>query len=247
MFTWSQVESLVLVPAGDSPPYLMVVTTFRLPEEKEWLLKADSLRARAQWAVDMVAAILRAREEAADRAAKREATGSGSLGGSWCSCVVRSPCCGSKSATGAAPEAFLMDAARVACETARRQPSPEGMERLEEVLYLLAKHKQHNHFDDNDEPRDRVLVPHIPSTALQRFGDVVRRARIDFAEWQQWRHLRLLLSSPPGLDTSLWKEHVLPFLWPRDPTLRDETSNSYPDAVDTTLVIAAERCQRTLS
>jgi hypothetical protein len=242
MFTWSQVESLVLLPAGETPPYLMVVTTFRLPEEKEWLLQAGSLRARAQWAVDMVGAILRAREEAADRAAKRESTGSGGLGGSWCSCMG-----GSKGTNGGAPEAFLMDAARVACETARRQPSPEGMERLEEVLYLLAKHKQHKHLDDNDEPRDRVLMPHIPSTALQRFGDVVRRARIDFAEWQQWRHLRRLLSPPPGLDAAVWKEHILPFLWPREPTLRDADSNAYPDVVDQTLTIAAERCQRTLS
>jgi len=214
-FTWSEVQSLVLLPAGESPPYLMVITTCRLPEEKEWLLQAGSLRGRARFAVEVVAAVLRAR-----RAVKqREGT----------SC---SRCCASGNVSSAL-EAFHMDAARAACETARLQPSPEGMERLEEVLNLLAK--------------SQLQQPLIPNTAFQRFGDVVRRCRTDFSEWQQWQVLSHLILPPPGWDAVIWNEHILPFLLPRDPTLRNADFRTYPATVDHHLAIAVERCQRTLS
>lgn len=215
MFTWSDVQSLVLLPTGESPSYLMVITTCRLPEEKEWLLEAKSLRARARFAIEMVAAVLRAR-----RAAKsREGT----------SC---SRCCVSGNVSSVL-EAFHMDAARAACETARLQPSPEGMERLAEVLSLLAKSQRQQ--------------PLIPNTAFQRFGDVVRRCRQDFAEWQQWKMISQLLLPPPGWPPVIWNEHILAFLLPREPSLRNADSGTYPVTVDHQLAIAAERCQRTLS
>lgn len=214
MFTWSDVQSLVLLPPGDAPPYLMVITTCRLPEEKEWLLQANSLRARARFAIEMVAAVLRAR-----RAAKsREGT----------SC---SRCCVSGNASSVL-EAFHMDAARAACETARLQPSPEGMERLAEVLSLLSKSQRQQ--------------PLIPNTAFQRFGDVVRRCCKSFAEWQQWQIFSQLLTPPPGWPPVIWND-ILAYLLPHDPSLRCVDTGTYPVTVNNQLSIAAGRCQNTLS
>jgi hypothetical protein len=214
MFTWLEVQSIALLPK-DADTYLLAITTFRLPEEKKWLLQASSLRARARWAIEMVAAILRARHTAkvADKG--------------------RCKCVGAKGPS-TVLEAFPLDAARVACETARSQPSYECMERLAEVLYLLAESERH------------VLMPHIPNTALQRFGDAVKRAMTDYQEWQQWLLLSRMRGSPPGLDSIIWRVHLLPFLCPNDQSLRD-AGNTYPAAVDHQLSIAAERCQRTMS
>merc|ERR1719310_1409609 len=100
MFTWSEVQSIMLLPAGSSAPYLMVITTYRLPEEKEWLLEAGSQRARALWAIEIVLAVLRAKT-----ADLRKSDGG------VCKCISCSKECARL------PEALLMDAARVACDT----------------------------------------------------------------------------------------------------------------------------------
>eukprot|EP00929_Paragymnodinium_shiwhaense_P027775 TRINITY_DN16220_c0_g1_i1.p1 TRINITY_DN16220_c0_g1~~TRINITY_DN16220_c0_g1_i1.p1 ORF type:complete len:366 (+),score=49.45 TRINITY_DN16220_c0_g1_i1:249-1346(+) len=222
MFTWSEVQSLVLLPAGPCPPYLMVITTYRLPEEKEWLLQAGNQRARALWAIEIVHAILRA------KTAEKK--------GESVKCVGCSKDCARL------PEAFLMDAARVACETARCQPTPAGMETLAEVLYYLAGSKQCECNGPAKESCRVLTAPHIPHTAFQRFGDAVKRAQVEFVEWEKWRVMARLLKAPAGLDSTIWKTVLLPYLWPRD--LFEHT---YPVGVDNQMKIASERCQRTLS
>merc|ERR1712056_70481 len=92
----------------------------RLPEEREWLMQASSLRARARCGIEMVASILRAK------------CASVSQDGSMCRCC-------SSSGRPLVSTAFFMDSARVACEAAKCQPSIEGMDLLAEVLDLLAE------------------------------------------------------------------------------------------------------------
>lgn len=211
----------MLLPAGSSAPYLMVITTYRLPEEKEWLLEAGSQRARALWAIEIVLAVLRAKT-----ADLRKSDGG------VCKCIGCSKECARL------PEALLMDAARVACDTARSQATPAGMQALAEVLSILAGSSQ-------CAAEDRCQVqtaPHIPHTAFQRFGETVKRAQAYFAEWAERRLMSRLLKAPPNFDMTIWRTLVLPFLWPND--LFD---HNYPMVVDQLLSSAAERCQRTLS
>merc|ERR1719221_382165 len=156
VFSWTEVRSLVLLPCNEAGPFLMVITTFKLPEEREWLLQAGSLRARARWGIEMVASILRAKCAAV------------SQDGSLCKCC-------SASGTPLVSTAFFMDSARVACEAARCQPSIEAMGLLAEVLDLLAESQHRSSYGDSSP----TLAPatHIPIVALRRFGDAVRRAK----------------------------------------------------------------------
>lgn len=232
VFTWAEVQSLVMLPYEEKGPYLMAVTTFRLREDgsREWLLQAGSLRARARWAVEMNAAILRDRNGAGE-------------GRSGHPCK----CCGSGRGARLST-ALFMDMVRISCEAARLQPSVEVMERLVEVLDLMTETRE-------GVPGGGVMElstqgsgpPHFPLAALRRFGDTVRRAREIFVEWQRWREVALLLRPPQGWDVELWHDRVLPFLQPADPSLQDPLVVGYPLAVSSQLEGAAERCRRMLS
>lgn len=227
VFSWSEVRSLVLLPCGEAGPYLMVITTFRLPEEREWLLQAPSLRARARWGIEMVASILRSK----------------------CASVSQDgnmKCCCSSSVQPLVSTAFFMDSARVACEAAKCQPSIEGMELLAEVLDLLAESQHRGQCGDVSPTL--APAPHIPIAALRRFGDAVRRASADLMEWQQWHLTAQLIMPKHSLEADVWCKHLLPFLSPREPSLRDVGAGkeNYPQTVDHQLGVAAERCRRTL-
>jgi len=230
VFTWIDVQSIILLPHEQKKgPYLIAVTTLRPREDgsREWLLQAASLRARARWGIEMIAVLLR------DRGSTKEAFGSG-------------PCkCCSSGRTGRLSTALFMDMVRIACEAARLQPSVEGMTALIEVLELLVEGRQQAQ-GGTEMGVQLPSTPHFPLAALRRFGESVRRARQDFVEWQQWRELALLIRQPEGWDRDLWRGHVLPFLWPREPSLREVTVAGYPVAVDAQLTAAAERCRRTM-
>mmetsp|Transcript_59655 Transcript_59655/g.134406 ORF Transcript_59655/g.134406 Transcript_59655/m.134406 type:complete len:344 (-) Transcript_59655:87-1118(-) len=232
VFTWAEVQSVILLPYEEvKGPFLIAVTTFRPREDgsREWLLQAGSLRRRARWGIEMIAALLR------DRGRTKEAFGSGPC-----------KCCGS-GRSGRLSTALFMDMVRVACEAARLQPSAEGMGRLVEVLELLVEGRHQGQGGGMEVGSQVSGTPHFPLAALKRFGDSVQRARVDFIEWQQWREVALLVRQPDGWDADLWRGRVLPFLWPREPSLRDLSSAGYPAAVGSQLAGAAERCRRTMS
>jgi len=119
VFTWTDVHSILLLPSEDKGPYLIVITTLRQRDDgsREWLLQAESVRARARWGIEMCFAILHAR--GIDR-------------------LKAHGCCGQ----GSSPSfslALFMDMVRVACEVARLQPRASDMARLIEVLDLLVE------------------------------------------------------------------------------------------------------------
>jgi len=232
VFTWAEVQSFYLPPSEGRGPCLIAVGTY--DGSREWLLQAGSLRSRAQWALDMVAAVLRDRRS--------------DLGGQGISGGV-GKCCGS-SRSGRISTALYMDMVRITCEVARTRPSAKGMEALVEVLYLMTESSW-----EGQSPGMAILespaastAPHFPMAALRRFSDSVRRAHSDFLNWQQWLEVALLLRSPGPLGADLWCSKVLPFLCPQDPALCDAADPSvYPSAVAAQLAAAAERCRRTLS
>eukprot|EP00928_Gymnodinium_smaydae_P074196 TRINITY_DN57262_c0_g1_i1.p1 TRINITY_DN57262_c0_g1~~TRINITY_DN57262_c0_g1_i1.p1 ORF type:complete len:350 (-),score=48.63 TRINITY_DN57262_c0_g1_i1:38-1087(-) len=223
-FTWSEVQSIVLLPVLEHGPHRVVVTTFRMPEEREWLLQANNSRARARWCLDALGAVLHTRTKLAQDGAVR--------------------CCG-QSAGGTALK-FFMDAALVACEAARCQPSPEGMRRLAEVLDSLVDLETLERRSGGEFAG--ASVPHIPLAALQRFSETVRNILRAFLDWQRFRLLVHLVKPPEGLDVVIWKRSILPLLaresWSEFP---DAYSQEYPKPIDHQLGVAAERCRRTLS
>lgn len=241
VFTWSEVQSLILLPPEESPAasfYLIAVTTFRVREgfSKEWILQAGSLRGRARWGIEMVALVLRDRVAAG-----------GVHDGGPCRC------CGTGRAN-CLSLALFMDMARVACETARLQPSPSSLELLTEVLEVLGEN--HRNLPHSAEVASLPLVgPHFPVAALRRFCCSVRRAHTDLQEWNSWRDIVRLIRAPAKIDLSLWEGKILPFLCPHEPSLRDPATFRragseelvYPAAVSDQLSNAAERCRRTLS
>lgn len=230
LFSWSEVQSLVLLPYDPKGPYLIAINTFRLRETGtgEWLMQAASLRDRARWGIEMMAAILRDRK----------------AGGS----PVNAPCsCCGAGRTNGLSLALFMDVARVACEVARLQPSAGGMQRLIEVLDLLVESGSSGPGTSMQETSQPSTIFVFPLAGLRRFGDATRRAYADFEEWQWWREVSKLLRPPHGWDASLWQGRVLPFVWPRDASLRDPHATVYPAMVDIQLANAAERYRRTLS
>lgn len=236
VFTWAEVQSFILLPSEGRGPCLIAVGTFRLRDDgsREWLLQAGSLRSRAQWALDMVAAVLRDR--------RGELGGQGISGGGC-------KCCGS-SRSNRISTALYMDMVRITCEVARAHPSAKEMQGLVEVLNLMTDSSW-----EGQSPSLAILespaaatAPHFPMAALRRFSDSVLRAHSAFLNWQQWLEVALLLRSPGPLGVDLWCTKVLPFLCPQDPALRDTADPSvYPSAVAAQLAAAAERCRRTLS
>eukprot|EP00927_Polykrikos_kofoidii_P056499 TRINITY_DN50606_c0_g1_i1.p1 TRINITY_DN50606_c0_g1~~TRINITY_DN50606_c0_g1_i1.p1 ORF type:complete len:351 (+),score=29.69 TRINITY_DN50606_c0_g1_i1:83-1135(+) len=252
VFAWADVQSIILLPFEERGPYLLCVTTFRLREDgsREWMLQAASLRGRARWAIDMMAAILRERSN-----------------------TPQHGCCSSNRDRGPLSLSLFMDMARIACEVARLQPSVGGLERLIEALDLLAggRRPAQNALTSprlgasgrrpssvdiagigarvHSASAEAALMPapHFPLAALRRFGDAARRAAADFAEWRRWRELCLLIRPPRGVDIDFWQSYVLPYLCPREPSLRDTTNQVYPVSIDHQLASAAERWRRTLS
>jgi len=250
VFTWAEVQSIVLVHYEERGPYLLCVTALRAREDgqREYLLQAGTLRARARWGIDMMAAILRDRSNA-------PVSGSG--------------CCGSGRERGPVSLSLFMDMARIACEVAHLQPSPDGLERLIEALDLLAEGRKatssSSGFGCGRRPSSSLEAelastrelssvveaallpaPHFPLAALRRFGDACRRAANDLAEWRRWREIRLLLRPPYTLDPDFWQNQILVFIFPAEASLWDPKP-VYPSAVDHQLVTAAERWRRTLS
>jgi len=232
IFHWLSVQSVVLLPIEEKGPYLIAVTTLRPREDgsREWLMQAGCLRSRARCAIEMVAAILRDRIR-----------GVSHRGGVACNS------CGPYTHNGFSLS-LLMDMARIVCEVARSQPSAECMERLVEVLELLAEGRRPGS-GSGWGIAENVLTsaPHFPLAALRRFGEATRRACEDFMEWQWWQELSQLIRCPAGLDLDIWTNKVLPLLWPREPSLRDVTDRSYPACIENQLASAAERCRRTLT
>jgi len=233
VFTWAEVQSVTLLPYEGKGPYLIAVITFKWREDgsREWLLQAGSLRARARWGVEMSAAILR------ERNGPGQARGGSS-----------SKCCGS-GRSASLSTALFMDMVRICCEAARLRPSAEGMERLVEVLDLMMERGDRGQSSSaNGESSTQLSsASHFPLAALRRFSDSVRRAHLTFKEWQWWRMTALLLHPPDCWDAELWRSHVLPFVWPAEPSLREPTTSGYPATVEAQLAGAAERCRRMLS
>jgi hypothetical protein len=230
-FTWAEVQSIIFLQNDgqqEVPPiYRIVVTTFKMPEEREFLLQAGTPRARARFGVEMVKAILRVRMR--DLGKDADPT----------------HCCGSATTPGVTL-AFFMDAARITCEAARVQPSPEGMECLARCLDMLAE-SQCLEEDSQGGSETRAPAPHIPIVALRRFRDSVRQARAAFAEWQRWRLLVRLLQRPMWCDDPIWTGHILPMARPSSVACEDADADGYPASVGQILATAAERCRRTLS
>lgn len=227
VFTYAEVQSLILLPYEEKGPYLIAVTAQRLREDgsREWLLQAGSLRARTRWAVEMTAALLRDRLTSTDAHSRVKCVHSGR--------------------TSRVPNVLFMDLVRIACEAARLRPSAECMARLIEAVELLMEVGQPTQALAGDGPPPAIV--HFPMAALQRFRDMTERAREDFFSWQRWREVALLVRCPPGWDEHLWRDRVLPFLAPLEPSLRNTSTSDYPAAVDQQLASAADRCRRTLS
>uniref|UniRef100_A0A7S4VUE2 Uncharacterized protein n=1 Tax=Alexandrium monilatum TaxID=311494 RepID=A0A7S4VUE2_9DINO len=231
IFTWAEVQNVILLPYEGKGPYLIAVTTFRWREDgtREWLLQAGSLRSRARWGVEMCAAILRDRNGALQQ-----------QDSSSCKC------CGTgRSST--LSTALFMDMVRISCEAARLRPSAHCMERLVEVLDLMMERGETGQGPGGSTDMQLPGASHFPLAALRRFSDTVRRAHVVFGDWQWWREVALLLRAPDGWDPELWRDKVLPFVQPVEPSLRDPRVPGYPAAVDTQLAGAAERCRRMLS
>lgn len=253
LFTWGEVQSLLMLPSEEKGPFLIVVTTFRPREDgsREWMLQAGSLRARARWGAEMCVATIRDRLSATMPVVN-----------------TRCGCCGRATSLSLA---LFMDMVRVACEVARLQPSAEDMERLMELLDMLVdsqvgssesrRQRRGGSPERGGSPDPPAMpasqhrpAPHIPVAALRRFKDAVRRAHSDFLLWRQWWEVSRLVRPPCGWDADLWLSRVLPFLQPEDPTgempsaqeLR-HTPMGYPPCVDNQVTSAAERCHRTLS
>jgi hypothetical protein len=140
-----------------------------------------------------------------------------------------------------------MDIMRMACEVARHQPSADGMYRLIEVLDLLIQ------IQNCEASRRATQSPMalIPMAAVKRFSDAVRRAHVDLTESILWWEVTNLLRDPPGMDSTIWRSRILPYLRPQTVACVDKSdasgSQSYPAFVDAQLVSAAERCHRTLT
>lgn len=229
VFTWADVQSIILLPCEEKGPYLIAVTTYRQREDgsNEFILQAGSLRARTRWGVEMMAALLR------ERLASETQAG-------HCKCVH-------SGRSSRLSSALFMDFVRMACEVARLQPSADCMGRLAEVLELLGEAGQPQVGHAAGAEGLPAAIVHFPLAALQRFRDATLRARADFLAWQSWREVALLLRCPPGWDEHVWKTRVLPFVSPQDPSLCRTSTTEYPSAVDLQLVSAAERCRRTFS
>eukprot|EP00747_Dinoflagellata_sp_TGD_P066012 gnl/TRDRNA2_/TRDRNA2_154614_c0_seq1.p1 gnl/TRDRNA2_/TRDRNA2_154614_c0~~gnl/TRDRNA2_/TRDRNA2_154614_c0_seq1.p1 ORF type:complete len:312 (+),score=48.45 gnl/TRDRNA2_/TRDRNA2_154614_c0_seq1:148-1083(+) len=193
LFTWSEVQSIILLPSEDKGPYLIAITTLR-PREvatREWLLQAGNLRGRARWGIEMTATIIRERSAAAPR-------GNGPACG----------CCGTGRLLGLSL-ALFMDSARVACEVARLQPSAEAMERLIEVLDMLMEcHGACQSTLGTETAQPLLPAAHFPLAALKRFCDATRGAYAAFTEWRQWREVSKLVRAPLELDDKVWTGHV---------------------------------------
>lgn len=231
VFIWSEVQSIILLPCESETrgPFLIAVTTLRL-QAGEMLLQAASARSRARWAVEMMTFILRERAP--------DASGH-----------ARCNLCSTDRGGRALPTVLFMDMMRIVCEVARTQPSPEGIALLAEALEMLSV-GQGLHGTIPSEPGqgyDYTAALHFPSAAVCRFREAARRAQEDLEEWCSWREVTKLLPAPKGLDEDLWRTRVLPFLCPRDPSLRDTGLLGYPSAVESQLVSAAERCRRIVS
>eukprot|EP00930_Biecheleria_cincta_P038733 TRINITY_DN26613_c0_g1_i1.p1 TRINITY_DN26613_c0_g1~~TRINITY_DN26613_c0_g1_i1.p1 ORF type:complete len:333 (-),score=48.56 TRINITY_DN26613_c0_g1_i1:2-1000(-) len=231
VFTWSEVQSIILLPCESETrgPFLIAVTTLRL-QAGELLLQAASARSRARWAVEMMTFILK--ERAPDDSGH-----------------ARCNLCSTGRGGSALPTVLFMDMMRIVCEAARTQPSPEGIALLAEALEMLSL-RQGFHGTVPSEPGQGYCYAsamHFPSAAMCRFREAARRAQEDLEEWCSWREVTKLLPVPKGLEEALWRTRVLPFLCPRDASLRDTELLGYPVAVESQLVSAAERCRRIVS
>lgn len=228
VFTWAEVDSVLLPPSEENGPYLIVVTTPRCREDgsREWLLQAASRRDRARWSVEMSHSILRA-HTCRDPSPGRSPRGARS-------CM----CCATPNVP-RIPQSLLMDIVRLCCYTARSKPSGVAMARLVKVVTLLMETQ---HSDGEHSPKTlQPGAPPLPVAALKRFRTIVKQAQEDFETWMIWWELERLVEEPAGLDALIWRTRVLPFLIPQDVDL-----NAYPAAVDTQLSNAAKRCHAAL-
>lgn len=224
VFTWAEVDSVLFPPTEENGLYLIVVTTMRCREDgsREWLLQAGSRRARARWGIEMSLSIMQAHRNAPTPGTSRGAKG----------CICCAPAIAPR-----IPIALLMDIVRLSCETARNQPSGDGMLRLIEVLDLLMKTQS----ADGEQKSFISPTPPIPVAALKRFRDTVKQAHADFSDWLLWWEIKHIVRDPPSFDVLIWRTRVLPFLIPPDTDL-----SAYPVLVDTQLASGAERCHRAL-
>jgi len=193
VFTWADVQSVILLPVEGSGPCLTAVWTSRPEGSREWLLQSGSTRARARWALEMVAVILRHRVSAASSATCK--------------------CCGTGSAGYSVR--FTVDMAFIACEVARFQPSAEGLARLIEVLDILS--------EGWGQPADTVPLPHFPLGALRRFRDTAKHAHTDVSAWQRWVLMSRLSRPPSGWAEELWHTRVMSFLCPQKDWLEQDS------------------------
>jgi len=228
VFVWSEVQSIILLPYEEKGPCLISVTTSHLREDgaREWLLQAESVNSRARWGVEMMVALLKDRLSSDDDGAYK------------CVCSGRN----ARLST-----AICMDLVRIACEVAFLQPSAEAIERLCEALGLMLEAGQSAPTQGLDEVHVAPASGHFPAGALQRFRDAAEQAHLRFTEWLQLWELFRLVRPPQRCDTIVWRDLILPLLLPSDVSVGDIIGNVYPTTAERLLVLAAERCRRTIS
>lgn len=224
IFSWAEVTHLCLVPAETrAQSYLIAVSTIGVRDTlaREWLLQAGNARDRAICCLEMGLNIAKARAQRRGQVS-----------------------CGNCARKGLSI-ALSTDLARVACEAARSRPSQTALQNLTDLLWLLTESEG---CSINQCRASSLQVPAggFPLAALQRFGLVVEEAAMHFQEWRRYREIALLVQAPHGLDAAVWKNHLMKFLWPEEPSLRDPTTHVYPAVIDEKLSSAAKRCYKAL-
>lgn len=222
VFSWAEVLNLCLVPTeSKAPSYFIAVTTIaRDTPAREWILQAANARDRAFFGLEMGLTIAKARTQ------RQAHVGCGTVG---------------------APQglsiALSTDLARIACEAARCRPCQTALQQLTHLLRLLT---ESGYTGINPCCTSSLQAGGFPLAALQRFGDVVEEASMHFEEWRRFREVASLVQTPGGIDTAVWKDHIIKFIWPKEPSLRDLSTGIYPVVIDEMLSGAAKRCYRTL-
>lgn len=219
VFSWAEVTNLCLVPTESrAPSYLIAVSTVGIRDTlaREWLLQAANARDRAFFCLEMGLKIATA------RAQRQGHVGCGTVS------------CGRQGLS----IALSTDLARVACEAARCRPSQTALQNLTNLLRLLT--------DSEGSSINQCCAGGFPLAGLQRFGVVVEEAVMHFDEWRRFREVALLVQAPHEIDAAVWKNHLMKFLWPKEPSLRDLTTDVYPVAIEEKLSGAAKRCYKTL-
>lgn len=226
VFPWAEVTSLCLVPADSrTPSYLISVSTIGARDTlaREWLLQAANARDRAFFCLEMGFKIAKARTQ------RQGQVGCGTVS------------CGRQGLS----IALSTDLVRVACEAAHSRPSQSALQNLIDLLRLLTE-SEGSSINQCCASSLQVPAGGFPLAALQRFGLVVEEAAMHFEEWRRFREVALLVQAPHGIDAAIWKNHLMKFLWPQEPSLRDLSTDVCPVAIDEKLSGAAKRCYKAL-